>query len=433
MPAARTLLLLGLGGCGLFISEDFDSAHLAPTTHDAGAPNRLHHGEAGSEGAHGRILRVQSAFAGSRLQLVDVSGDGKADLVFHDTSNRFLLFQSVEAELLARTSIQHGGPFEPSRAQYADINGDARMDLVYQGDCSPELARQGAHNCFYLSAGDGTSLSVPTRWTAHGGEIATPSAKYADIDGDHRDELLFHGGCAPGKQASCVYASTFASPPPRALLTVPSDVPLGAIQFADVSGDGRDDLIYESACAEGNTCIWVSVGGDHGLRTPVSWSTAPTGARTVRYADVTGDNRDDAVLDVTCENDPEAHCLYVATSLGTRFDPPLLWGKYTTDVVRMHLAPLNGDTKFDLLLEARTRDAVTYVPWISSGSGFTSSLRPFLRTDTRFPQDAALGDVNGDGRHDLAYLTAEGCIAVVLATQDGFADAHCRVDVFSVP
>jgi FG-GAP-like repeat len=65
--------------------------------------------------------------------LIDVNGDGKADLLFQGVDNRFWLSLSTGNGFAdPKFVLEHYGPFEPRGTHYADVNGDGMADIIYQ-------------------------------------------------------------------------------------------------------------------------------------------------------------------------------------------------------------------------------------------------------------------------------------------------------------
>jgi hypothetical protein len=70
----------------------------------------------------------------------------------------------------------HGGAFTPPQTGYADVNGDGKADMLFQG----------TDNRFWLSLSTGTGFSTPRLVMRHGGPFAPGQTGYADVNGDHK-------------------------------------------------------------------------------------------------------------------------------------------------------------------------------------------------------------------------------------------------------
>ncbi|MER5261987.1 matrixin family metalloprotease [Actinosynnema sp. NPDC002837] len=131
---------------------------------------------------------------------------------------------------------------------------------------------------------------------------------------------------------------------------------------------------------------------------PTKWSDYMCpGTEVCAIADVNGDNRDDAIAVIKgTSND-----IWVALSNGTTFGPPTMWSDYMCPGVEVcAMADVNGDNRSDAL--AFTKGTTNDV-WValSSGAAFGA---PLKWSEYMCPGNevCAVGDTNGDGRHDTA-------------------------------
>ena len=119
-----------------------------------------------------------------QMQYADVNGDGKADALYFDTSrsNGVWVALSTGSGFTAPTMwLQHGAS-TPSQIQYRDVNGDGKADALYF-----DTFRS---NGVWVALSNGTTaFGAPTPWYQAG--PSTPDqAQYADVDGDHKADLL---------------------------------------------------------------------------------------------------------------------------------------------------------------------------------------------------------------------------------------------------
>jgi hypothetical protein len=151
-------------------------------------------------------------------------------------------------------------------------------------------------------------------------------------------------------------------------------------QLADVSGDGRADLIGRIGSYIN---VGLSTGSSFAARTRwVYWSTS----YDYTFADVNGDGRADLV-------GRSGSTVQVSLSTGTGFGASTTWASWPV-AQDYKLADVNGDGKFDLV----GRDSSGVYVALSSGSSFgTSSKWWNLHSSWTYQ----MGDINGDGMADL--------------------------------
>jgi RNase P/RNase MRP subunit p29 len=172
---------------------------------------------------------------------------------------------------------------------------------------------------------------------------------------------------------------------------------VGGVAAADVTGDGRTDVLAPS----GSGLLVYVQGQDGVLQAPRQLPLGSGGIANVAVGDLTGDGRADAVVGT-----PAGVALY-SQSAGQLSGPAVLPG--LTGVSSVAVADMNGDGRDDVLAAAGTGVFVL----TSSGSGFTPSRVSAIRA-----LQIVAADVDGDGRQDV--LTCEGFLACNVNALDVF-------------
>src|SRR5262245_7952681 len=127
-------------------------------------------------------LQHGGPFIALGAQFADLNGDGRTDLIYQGTDNRFWLSTSTSTDIGApNLVVTHGGSYFTGGVQYADLNGDGRADQIYQG----------LDNQFWVSLSNGNGLSAPQLWAQQSGGFYVDGAHYADLNGDGRDDLVY--------------------------------------------------------------------------------------------------------------------------------------------------------------------------------------------------------------------------------------------------
>ncbi len=189
-----------------------------------------------------------------------------------------------------------------------------------------------------------------------------------------------------------------------------------SIDVADVNGDGRDDVVV-AYCG-----LKVYLQNSNGtLDPPIFYpSPAPSGycfADLVKTGDFDNDGRID-VAAIGSHNKSVAAGVWYQNASGT-LDPPLFyyvpyWGKGEIDA-----ADVTGDGRTDLLVMSGQYSGapnVTILPQTPEGTLDAPFQYDLYDTLT---WGMAAGDVNGDGLKDVVQTTWDGFIGVFLQGQDG--------------
>jgi hypothetical protein len=187
--------------------------------------------------------------------------------------------------------------------------------------------------------------------------------------------------------------------------------------LADVSGNGRDDLIAR-ARPSGQWYVALSNGNgfvpsDHLWLTNWGWGNS----LQLMTGDVDGDRRADVVA-----IDTSTGRSYVARSSGDSFTPyGHVWlSGWGAGDFEMFLADVNGDGRSDLI--ARARPTGDWYVALSNGNGFVPSDHLWL-THWAWGDGFTLlaGDVTGDGRDDIVALDrGTGSSYVARSSGNGF-------------
>lgn len=289
----------------------------------------------------------------------------------------------------------------------------------------------------------GSDFSDAAGWSSKSGYYGT--IRTADVNGDGMADVigrfsngirvaLSNGtGLGPSTSWNVEFNGSNWDPPQY----------ISTIQYADVNGDGKADLILR-----GSTGIRVALSTGTSFQSSTLWTTyfsdAPSqGWNTnigyygsLRAADVNGDGRADIV-------GRGAGGIYVALSTGTSFQTPTLWTTDFSDAAgwlpayystTIQVADVNGDGKADIIGRGASGMAVA----LSTGSGFlassiwTTSFSDAAGTYTDVGYYGAIrcGDVNGDGMADIIGRASDG-LHVIFSTGHSFINDRLWTSNFS--
>jgi len=339
------------------------------------AQGALNHGSVGvllgnGDGTFQAVVTYDSGDDNAVAVVVaDVNGDGKPDLLVANLGTVAggtvgVLLGNGDGTFQAAVIYGSGGD-EASSVAVADVNGDGKPDLVV-ANCSPGCQTEGVVSVL-LGNGNGT---FQTAASFDSGGSGTVSVAVADVSGDGKPDLVVANQCL--SSTNCTNGTvgvllgngnaTF-----QPVVTYGSGGSGrafdGSVTVADINGDGKPDVLVANT---GSSSVGVLLGnGDGTFQASVTYSSGGTSTTSVATADVNGDGKPDLLITNQCAGD----C-----------------GNSEEGSVGALLG--NGDGTFQL--------AVTY----DSGGALTSSV--------------AVADVNGDGKPDILVANLSGTVAVLL-------------------
>ncbi len=220
-----------------------------------------------------------------------------------------------------------------------------------------------------------------------------------------------------------------------------------SVAIADLSGDGKLDLVVANFCktydqygncsgnGEGGVAVLLG-NGDGTFQPAVTYSTGAYGANSVAVADMNGDGILDLVVANWCGTQDQYGCRYQSGAVSVlfgngdgTFQTALVYGSGGLDAYSVAIGDLNGDRKPDLVVTnsyyggGDYNGSVgvllgngdgTFQPAVSYGSG------------GQLAASVAIGDVNVDGIPDLVVADYGGVLgkyagaaSVLLGNGDG--------------
>ncbi|UWP80512.1 VCBS repeat-containing protein [Dactylosporangium fulvum] len=350
-----------------------------------------------------------SAAAAPMSATADVTGDGRADLVAQLPSVDGGALR-VYANNGATTSNPWQSTYVATSPQWgyadilllADVTGDGRADVI---------ARDPATNSgtLWIYPNNGSASANPwpeqNRYAAGTGWNSVDRILVGDITGDKRPDLLARNGSVDGGTLY-VYpnnGSVTSNPWTQAPIWSGTGWNLAqAIMLGDATGDGRLDIVARDSNGailvyphNGSTSsnFWTSIiyGSTGG------WSNS--GQLTL--ADVTGDGRPDLIARDTTGAlwvhpwlNSTSGTMWSAT---TRFSAGSGFA-YAAEVLT---GDINGDGKLELVTKVARGGDLWLLPNNKAATGNPWPSRISAGTDWGFASQVFLGDVNGDSLLDL--------------------------------
>jgi hypothetical protein len=272
-----------------------------------------------------------------------------------------------------------------SQCFLADIDGDGKADFL----------KVNSSGHIYRGMSNGSGFSGWGWVNGSGNRII-----FGDVNGDGKTDAVGYSQSS-GAGVQPVYVGVmlstgtdFASSNTQAVYNIGI---ADRVFLADVSGDGRADLIH---IAEGQRAVYLGLsnGSSFSFWTWTSGSIIESNSKLF-VADVNGDGKSD-LIKVTSDGK-----VYVAFSSGSSFNGFVWSGKTVDSNSKIFLADVNGDGKADMIYTGAgaTNKGWVYVTLSNTtfnGSSWNSGCSLVADTSNIF-----LADVNGDGKADLIVDT----------------------------
>ncbi|GII85158.1 hypothetical protein Ssi03_31480 [Sphaerisporangium siamense] len=340
----------------------------------------------------------------------DVTGDGRADLVAH-LSNPDAGSLRVHADNGATTSNPWESTYVATSPKWvfadilllADVTGDGRADVIAR-----DPAASAGALWVYPNDGSGSADPWPNRFGAGTGWNTVNKILVADVTGDGRPDLLARNPSSDGGTL-LVYpnnGSVTSNPWTRSPIWSGSGWNLAqAMMLGDVTGDGRPEIVAR----DGNGAILVYP--HNGATSTNFWTSIVYGSRggwnasdRLSMADVTADGHPDLIARDTSGalwihpwQSSTAGAMWSAT---TRF-PAGQGFAYATEVVP---GDVDGDGRPELVAQVARSGDLWLLPNTKAATGNPWPSRVSAGAGWGFASQVLLGDVNGDHLQDLLVV-----------------------------
>src|SRR3989441_933927 len=376
----------------------------------------------------------------------DINGDGNLDLFVANFCADSTCASGGVAVFLGKGDgsfqpvVTYGsGGLDSYSVAVGDVNEDGKPDLLVANYYSADgnYYSNGTVGVL-LGNGDGTFQAAVSYGSGGSGPV---SLAVADVNGDGKPDVVVANQCASSDCTNGTVGVLFGkgnSTFGRVVSYESGGYQASWVAVADVSGDGRPDLLVANQCASSNNCANGTIGvllqnADGSFQTAVSYPSGGYYAYSLGVSDVNGDGKPDLVVANQCATNSSCANGIVGVLLGNgdgTFQPALAFssgGKFAFSVA---IADVNGDGKPDLLIAneyASTANQSTGTVAVLLGNG-DGTFQPAVTYGSggQYFYTVAIADVNGDGRPDLLLANqcaiggcTGGTLGVLLGNGDG--------------
>ncbi|MEZ2303328.1 MAG: FG-GAP-like repeat-containing protein, partial [Microcoleus sp.] len=299
----------------------------------------------------------------------------------------------------------------PASVSIRDINGDGKLDLA--------VANSGSNNASILLNTTTTGATTPTFATKVDFTTGSfpASVSIGDINGDGKPDLA----TANFSNTASILLNTTATGATTPTFATKFDFPTGtgsiSVSIGDFNGDNKPDLAVSNQNSS-NVSILLNT-TTTGATTPTFATkvdfTVASQATSVSIGDFNGDNKPDLALVQRLGNIVSIFLNTTTTGATT----PTFATKvdFTTGFSpqSVSIGDINGDGKPDLAV-VNSNNSTASILLNTTATGATT---PTFATKVDFatgsgPRSVSIGDINGDGKPDLAVANSGSASASIL-------------------
>ena len=352
----------------------------------------------------------------------DLNGDTKPDLaVVNEFDNTVSVLLGSGNGTFNVKSDYATGP-APHGVAVADVNGDAKPDLIV-GNAGPFPGPFSMS--VLLGNGDGTfggKLDYPT-------DSQTEAIVVADVSGDGKPDVLVAGT----KAVSVLLNNGNGTFAPKVDYTVGSGFVPRSLVIGDINSDGKPDIVLASSSVVGDgNAISIFLGNGNG--TFASHVDSAFSGELVLWAVAIGDVNGDGKIDVVTGN-YDTNTVNVLLGNGKGSFTSTVNSPTASKPLSLIPVDINGDGKLDLIV----RGIADVTVMLGQGNGtFTEGMTYSIEGSTFAPSQSAVAtDIDRDGkidivttgRHKLDILLGhgDGTFAVSRGRPGGIASRHLVV------
>ncbi|MFO1045199.1 MAG: VCBS repeat-containing protein [Planctomycetaceae bacterium] len=338
-----------------------------------------------------------------QIRAADLDGDGKAEIVVHSGPEKTLgLSRFADSKLVFPESLPVEG--DTNGLELTDLDGDGRPEIVFIAKVKKDRSSEYSLQALKKTGKDWLPYQFGGKPSVVLDLKGTPDLLMKlDITGDKRPEFLIFQGTSKPPQLFGLNAEGV----PAEIVTTGNlglgAVSPGAVNFAKL-GDKPGLLV-----AQENFARHMLLGPSNRWQVDEQFNSGESNSKIVGATLIELDGKPGAEIALV---DAGVKKLRVLSKGDTGY---VQWkeidiGEFSFKSLRV--ADLNGDKREDLLLFGSDKLAVLYAgasaPAVKELASFESQL------DKVYPTDIIAGDLNGDGKVDLAMTDSRSHFVEIL-------------------
>lgn len=315
------------------------------------------------------------------VAVADFNGDGYDDLAIGRPTVPEVVVLIGDGQGGFASMRTTGTALPLSYLRAIDLNRDGKLELVglnYTGGTVSILHGKGDGTFGFLATSDTYSIGGPHGYT------------FSDFDSDGKLDMVAFADASPGLFFFPGNGDGTLGRSPVGIVGAPFGI--AGIQAAEITGDGRDELIL----AETNGFVRTYAYGGGSMFTQLAYRVAGSGLVDLRVADLDKDQIPEAVVlsGLTRE------VIVLKGHKDGSFDAPLPIGM--GDALQdLAVSDLNGDGRNDVVVAST--GPLPALRWFSNNGALTFTVGSVALPGS--PTPVLVGDLNCDGKPDLVTVT----------------------------